>query len=173
MKMYLKPNIDTRRCNAYSGTAHLYAAISVTGKPIFATNIDNAIDWEVPDDEKGGIIVFSQEVNAVQLSQNKLVNWVKQKLSTFKNKTAGKATIDKIAQKHDLVGWTIGNFLKGRYTGKNGKVYSEDSLSVEIIGVPDDTLIQIGEELCRAFDQETVLIKFYSEKNRIAFVNGD
>lgn len=173
MKRLIRDNIDVSRCNAYSGTAHLYAAIRVAGSPIFATNIESAVDWEVPEDEKGGIIVFSQEVNAVQLSKNKLINWAKQKLATFKHKTSGKAAIDKIAQSHDLVGWTIGNFLKGRYTGKNGKVYSEDSLSVEIIGVSEDTLIQIAEELCRAFDQETVLVKSYSERNRILFVNGD
>ena len=173
MKKLIRPNIDYNKCNAYSGTAHLYAAIKVEGRPILATNIDSAVDWEVPDDEKGGIIVFSQEINAVKLSENKLVNWIKQKVATFKNKASGKSTIDKIAQDHDLVGWTIGNFLKGRYTGKNGKVYSEDSLSVEIIGVPDDTLIKIAEELCRAFNQETVLVKSYSERNRILFVNGD
>lgn len=173
MKRYIKSNIDTTKCNAYSGVAYIYAAIHVENRPIFATNIESAIDWEVPDDEKGGIIVFSQEVNAVQMSKNRLINWVKQKLSTFKNKASGKSAIDKIAQKHDLVGWTIGNFLKGRYTGKNGKVYSEDSLSVEIIGVSDDTLIAIAEELCREFGQETVLVKMYSERNRILFVNGD
>jgi len=173
MKRYIKDNINLDRCNAYSGTAYLYAAISVKNRPILATNIEGGIDWEVPEDEKGGIIVFSQEVNAVQLSANKLVNWIKQKLATFKNKTKGMSDIDKIAQKHDLVGWTVGNFLKGRYTGKNGQTYSEDSLSVEIIGVSDDTLIEIGEELCRAFQQETVLIKTYSGKNRVMFVNGD
>lgn len=173
MKKLIRSDIDYAKCNAYSGLAYLYASISVKGKPIIATNIDGAVDWEVPDDEKGGIIVFSQEINAVKLSENKLVNWIRQKAATFKNKTSGKSTIDKIAQSHDLVGWTIGNFLKGRYTGKNGKVYSEDSLSVEIIGVSDDTLITIAEELCRAFNQETVLVKTYSERNRILFVNGD
>lgn len=173
MKRYIKSNLNTNRCNAYSGTAYLYSAISVKNRPVFATNIEGGIDWEVPDDEKGGIIVFSQEVNAVQLSKNKLINWIKQKFSSVKNKVVGPSDIDKIAQKHDLVGWTIGKFLKGRYTGKNGKVYSEDSMSVEIIGVSDDTLIEIAEELCRVFNQETVLVKTYSEKNRIFFVNGD
>ena len=173
MKRLIRDNVNLDRCNAYSSTAYLYAAISVKNRPIFATNIEGGVDWEVPDDEKGGIIVFSQEVNAVQMSKNKLINWVKQKIATFKNKASGLRDIDKIAQKHELVGWTVGKFLKGRYTGKNGQVYSEDSLSVEIIGVTDDTLIAIGEELCRAFQQEAVLIKSYSERNRIMFVNGD
>ena len=173
MKRYIRQNIDFDKCNAYSGTAHLYSAIRVEGRPIFATNIDGAIDWEVHDNEKGGIIVFSQDINAVQLSKKKLINWVKQKVATFKNKASDRSTIDKIAQGHDLVGWTIGNFLKGRYTGKNGKVYSEDSLSVEIIGVSDEKLQKIAEEICRAFNQETVLVKTYFKKNRVFFVNSD
>lgn len=173
MRRYIRNNLDIDKCNAYSGLAYLYSSISVNNRPIFETNIDCAIDWEIPDDEMGGIIVFSQEVNAVKLSENRLVNWIKQRVSTIRNKTVGESSIDKIAKKHNLVGWTIGNFLKGRYTGKNGRVYSENSLSVEIIGVTDEVLIKIAEELCREFDQETVLVKTYSEKNRIFFVNGD
>ena len=141
---YVKPNLDISMCNAYSGTAYLYAAISTKGRPIIATNVDSAIDWEVAEDMKGGIIVFPEEVDAVKLSENKLINRIKAKFS-------------------------IGNFLKGRYTGKNGKVYSKDSLSIEIVGVTDDTLIEIAEELCRTFKQENFLVKIYSEKNRILY----
>ena len=54
---YVKPNLDISMCNAYSGTAYLYAAISTKGSPIIATNIDSALDWEVAEDMKGGIIV--------------------------------------------------------------------------------------------------------------------
>lgn len=173
MKKLIRSNIDTNRCNAYSGTAYLYAAIKVEGNPIFATNIESAIDLEFEPDALGGIIVFSQDVNAVQMSENKLINWFKQKFATLKNRATGRATIDKIAQDNKLVGWTIGNFLNGRYTGKNGQVYSEKSLSVEVVGVTDEKLQKIAEELCRAFNQETVLVKTYSEKNRVFFVNGD
>lgn len=172
MKIYIKPNLNYDRLNAYSGTKYLCAAIKVTKGSIIATNILSGIAYEVPDDEKGGIIVLSEEVNAVKLSENKFINWIRQKSRTMRNKFSGNRYIDGIAQKHELVGWTIGNFLKGRYTGKDGKVYSEKSMCVEIIGVSDDVLIQIAEEICKQFDQETVLVKEYSN-NRVLFVNGE
>jgi len=104
MKRYIKQNIDFDRCNAYSGTAYLYSAIRVEGSPIFATNIEGAIDWEFKPSELGGIIVFSQDVNTVQMSKNKLINWFKQKFAALMNRTTGRATIDKIAQDNDLAG---------------------------------------------------------------------
>ncbi len=149
MKQNIRPDIDHKKCNAYSGTAFMYAAIKTENRPVFAANTESAKDREVPDDMKGGIIIFPQGADA-PLSD-----------------------IGKIAQKYDPAGWTIGEFFKGRYTAKNGKVYSEDSLSVEITGVSDDALIETGEELCRAFSLESVLIKAYSERNQIFIVNGD
>ena len=118
------------------------------------------------------MIIFSTEVNAVKLSENKLINWAKQKVETIKNKFKSFSKIDKLAQKYDLVGWTVGKFLHGRYTGKNGKVYDENSLSVEVVGVTTDTLISLAEDICREFDQETVMVKDYNNKT-ILFVNGD
>lgn len=172
MKRLVRSDLNYNKLNAYSGTKYLCAAIQVMGRPIIATNVESGIEWEVPDDERGGIIVFSEEVNAVKLSENKLINWIKQKAQTLSNRFSGMTFIDDIAQSHNLVGWTVGNFLKGRYTGRDGNVYSENSLSVEIVGVPDSVLIQIAEELCRKFVQETVLVKEYST-NKLLFVNGD
>ena len=64
----------------------------------------------------------------------------------------------KIAKQHDLVGWTIGKYLNGRYfSTETGKQYSEDSLSLEIIGIDTNEMIKIAEELCKVFDQESVL----------------
>ena len=173
VKFVNSSKLNLNRLNAYSATRQVYASISVDRKSIVATNIDASIKWEVPEDEKGGIIVFSDEVNAVKLSNNKLVNWLKQKYATFSNKSKRNKVVDKIAQDNDLVGWTVGKFLKGRYTGDDGNTYSENSVSVEIIGVDFDKLVSIAEELCRAFQQESVLVKDYSTKNRILFVDGE
>lgn len=134
--------------------------------------ISEGIQYEPKENEKGGIIIFSTEVNAEELSDNKLINWFKQKFSSFKNKLFKNRKIDNIANKHNLVGWTIGKFLNGRYTAKNGKTYSENSLSVEIIGVSSDELIKIAEELCIEFIQESVLVKDYST-GRVMFVEAD
>ena len=74
-----------------------------------------------------------------------------------------KSKIDTIAKQHDLVGWTIGKYLNCRYFSKEtNKQYSEDSLSLEIIGIDTNEMIEISEELCKVFDQESVLLKDYS-----------
>lgn len=148
MKQHIRPDIDYTKCNAYSGTAHMYASIKSENRPVFAANIKGTKDREVPDVMKGGIIILPQGADS-ELSD-----------------------IKRIAQKHDPAGWTIGKFFKGRYTAKNGKVYSEDSLSVEIIGITDDTLTETGEEFCRVFNLESVLIKTYSERNQIYIVTS-
>lgn len=142
----LKPNINLDRCNAYSALAHMYAAISVENRPVFATDIKAATEREVPDDMKGGIIVFPQGTDAV--------------LSDIK----------RIIQKHDPAGWTIGSFFKGRYSRNDGIVYSEDSLSVEIIGVLVDTLTDAAADFYTSFSLKSVLIKYYAERNRILVV---
>lgn len=155
---------------AYSISKYLGKAICKSEEKIFASE---GIQIEPSSNEKGGIIVFSTEVNAEKLSDNKLINWFKQKFSSFKNKLLKNRKIDDIANKHNLVGWTIGNFLNSRYTANNGKTsYSEDSLSVEIIGVNIDELIKIAEELCIEFLQESVLLKDYST-GRVMFISAD
>ena len=142
----LKPRINTDRCNAYSGLAHMYAAISVENRPVFSTDIKAATKREVPDDMKGGIIVFPQGADAV--------------LSDIK----------RIIQKHDPAGWTIGRFFKGRHPRKNGIAYAEDSLSVEIIGVSADALTDAATDLYKSLSLKSVLIKYYTERNRILVV---
>lgn len=155
--------------NAYSATKHLYKAIQINANKII---ISEGIEFEPSPDYQGGMIIFSTEVNSIKLSDNKFINWIKQKIKTLKNNFSKFNKIDKLAQKHDLVGWTVGRFLNGRYTGRDNKVYDENSLSVEIVGVDTNTLIEIAEEICREFEQETVLVKDYNNR-KILFVNGD
>jgi hypothetical protein len=69
----------------------------------------------------------------------------------------------------EIQGVTIGNFVKGRYVAKNGSLYDETSLSVEIIGITSDVLNKVAEELAKEFKQETVLVKNYND-NKIYLV---
>ena len=132
--------------HAFSGKAYMYSAIKTDGRPIFATNNEDSSVGEVPEDKLGGIIVFPQS-NDSQLSADKLANWLKERFSTS-------------------AVWSVGNFMNGRHYSKNGKVYSEESISVEITRISDEALIETGEELCRAFNQDDVLIKLYSDRYR-------
>lgn len=147
----MRHDIEIKYC-AFSGKAYMYSAIKTDGRPIFATNNEESSVGEVPDDTKGGIIIFPQS-DDVQLSADKLADWIKERFSTS-------------------AGWSVGNFMNGRHYRKNGKVYSEKSLSVEITRITDEALIETGEELCRAFNQDDVLIKLYSDRSRFVLCDS-
>jgi hypothetical protein len=124
----------------------MYSAISAENRPVLATYIKVKTDREVPADMRGGIIVFPKAAD-VMLSD-----------------------LERIVPRHEPLCWTVGKFFSGRYTDKNGQVYSEDSLSVEIIGISDDELTETTEELCRTFSLDSVLIKSYTERYQIYIV---
>ena len=166
----------------YSSSAHF--DYSLCHKDKDKVYISEGIDYEPDANEKGDIIVFSTDVNALRLNDNGVLNYLKQKLKSITNRITKKnKKLDTIANKHNLIGWIVGNFLHGRHKGKNGKIYDEKStsieiigvdidtlISIEIIGVDIDTLISIAEELCVEFLQENVLVKDYSS-GRVFFVN--
>ena len=135
--------------------------------------LNEDIDWEIDRENEGGVIVFSTDVNAVKLDDNAVMNWIKQKWATITNRLGYNSKLDKIAKKHEGVyAWTIGKYLHGRYKAKNNKVFDENSLSVELLNVDSDTLLSVAEDICRDFNQETVLVKDYAN-DKIYFVNGD
>ena len=76
--------------------------------------LSEGIEWDVDDDIRGGTIVFSTDVNAVNLTSNKFINLLKQKIETIKNRFNATKKIDKVANSHNLVGWTIGRNYDGR-----------------------------------------------------------
>ena len=140
-------------------------------KFISAAPIDDERRISYPD-HKGGIIVFSTDVNAVKMSENAIANWIKQKLTTLKQRLMHKKIMTDTIKKYDEVyGFTIGNFMSGRYKSNNGKIFDEHSMSVEIIGITRETLFEIADELMRAFNQESVLVRDY-ESGNIAFINN-
>lgn len=167
----INKNIDENRRNTYSGSRFLERAIRYKDENMLYSSIgiDEAVDFEITRD-KGGIIVLSTDVNAEILSNNKLVNWIKQKATTIKNRITYKHMIDKRAQEKDFIGWTVGKYLNGRYTAKDGSVFDENSISIEVLGVDFDTLVDFATRLCKDFKQETVLLKDY-ESGRVVFVN--
>lgn len=113
--------------------------------------------------KKGGIIVFFSDVNAEDLSQNKITNWIKQKLLSIKQRIFHKSIIKKILENNkDIFGYSIGNYFNGRYYDeKNKKFYDDHSLTVEIVGISQELLYEIAEEICKAFNQQSVLVKDY------------
>jgi hypothetical protein len=125
---------------------------------------------EMEFDKKGGIIVFSTDVNAVYEDQkgflNKLKSWTTAKIQSLKNRMFKNSKLSNVANKFDEVyGFSIGNFFKGRYKSSGGKTYDETSTSIEIIGIESSTLLAIAEEVAREFQQQTVLVKDYQSGN--------
>ena len=137
-------------------------------QPNVESELTEEIDFEF--EEKGGVIVFSVNVNAVELSKNKLVRFVKNKIETITNILFKSSKINKVIKNNpEIYGVTIGNFVKGRYKAKDGSLYDESSLSVEIVGISSDVLNKFAEDLAQEFKQETVLVKNYDE-NKIYLV---
>lgn len=116
-------------------------------------------------DYRGGIIVFSTDVNAVELDKNKLLNKIKQIITTYKNRINKGSIIHNVMNKFNQQGgeyigaYSVGNFFKGKYVGDNGEMFNEKSLSVEINGLSSEALLNIAEMIAKDFMQETVLVK--------------
>ena len=121
---------------------------------------------------RGGIIVFSTDVNAVELDKNKIINKIKQAITTFKNRLKKDTIIHNVMNKFNDKGgeyigaYSVGNFFKGKYVGDNGEIYNERSLAVEINGLSSESLLKVAEMIAQEFMQETVLVKDLN-KNKI------
>lgn len=136
-------------------------------------------------DYRGGIIIFSTEINSLELSDIKIYNWFKKIYKSILNKFFSKSRLNSVIDKFnksdtkklgtedvdDYIGaFSIGNFFSGRYIGDNGKVFDESSRSIEINGISSNGLIYLAEEIAREFQQETVLVKDLNV-NKIFLVN--
>lgn len=128
---------------------------------------------------RGGIIVFSTDVNAVSLDKNKLKNKIKQIIATFSQRFNTGGIMHKVVNsfnKHneseDYIGaYSIGNSFQGKYVGDNGEEYNERSTTVEINGLSSEGLLRLAEMIARIFHQETVLVKDLNQ-NKIYLANG-
>lgn len=115
---------------------------------------------------RGGIITFSTDINAAELSPNKLINKIKQVIETFKQRLGKDKLIHKVISVFDkeneeeyIGSYSVGHFFKGRYVGDSGEMFSEKSLSVEVNGLSSKSLVRFAERIADTFRQETVLVK--------------
>lgn len=135
-------------------------------------------------DYRGGIIVFSTNVNAVKLSKNAFKNKIKTIIVNFEQRFFSGKKINNVindfnksfktspnGKDETICAFSIGNAFKGRYVGDNNEVYNERSMSIEVNGLSSEGLLYLGEMIARAFHQETVLIKDLN-KNKIYLANG-
>lgn len=169
----------TKRClndgkGAFSGERYFSDILSdelYVDEVIFTQNlVDEATNEKLPTDRRGGIITFSTDMNSTKLSENAFVNFLKQKLLTVVNRITAMQKIDTVAKNFTLKGWTVTKGLHGKYIDrKSGIVFDEKSLSVELVGITTEVLLDVAAELCEEFKQQSVLVKSY-ENNDIWFV---
>jgi len=127
--------------------------------------------------EKGGIIVFSTDVNAALERQPGLLGslrqWLRSWYQTIVNRLTRKRKVSNILGAIDIRGFSLGNYFRGYYKSDSGKIYSEKSLALEVLYINSAELEELATEIARAFQQETVLVKDLNN-NQIYFADrGD
>lgn len=128
-----------------------------------------AKDQQGLDKHNGGIVVFSTDVNAVDISKSQIVSWFRKRFNTFINRLSKDRKLTNIIAtkfQESVKSFTIGNFFKGRYV-ERGKVFDEKSISIEVLGISSEILIRLATEIARDFNQSTVLLKDYNTNKNI------
>ena len=140
----------------------MYVIADKSDTPFIDEGEDGKDKWEkfLFNSEGGGTIVFSTDVNAVELTKNSFKNRLMQIYETFKNRTFALKILDKFRRRNNVYAWTIGRYLVGTYTGQNGKTFNENSISIDVVGIGKDRLFKIAEELKDTFKQESVLVRW-------------
>lgn len=118
---------------------------------------------------RGGILVFAVNVNAIQISNNKIINTLRQFIETVKNRfnkdkmvhnTIMNFNNDNTKNGGEYIGaYSLGNFFKGKYVGDNGEMFNDRSICLEINGLSSKSLLKLAEMIADRFRQETVLVK--------------
>jgi hypothetical protein len=117
---------------------------------------------------KGGMVVFSTEVNAVYNKSGFFKSKVKTLINALRK---NKKLSDLLSNFEEVIAYSVGNFFRGKYFDREtGKTYDEKSLSVEIIGIPPQILTKIAESIAKDFEQKEVLVKEY-DSGRIFMVD--
>ena len=134
------------------------------------TEVGNEQPYDVAKPEyNGGIIVFAVDVNA-QIEQlypdaSSLKKLLMSSWESITNRINKNKKLSRIIIKHpEVFGYSIGKFFTGRYKAKDGTLYDENSLSIEIIDIPFDLVCIIASEIARSFKQQSVLVKDNSSR---------
>lgn len=139
--------------------------------------IDEKISYVFDKTNRGGVITLSTDVNAIYKDDSqvfdRIKDWLDAKLKTLSNRMMRKKKVSKVIEKvPEVTGFTVGNFMNGRYIDEVGRTWDEKSFSIEIIGIEKDVLDLIATQIAEIFSQESVLVKSY-ETGDIYFVEKD
>jgi hypothetical protein len=123
--------------------------------------LNEAIQKQLEFDEMGGLIVFSTDVNVHTVKNlfGRLKDW----WQTVKNRLGYRSEIERLVRKVGGKGFTIGTSFRGRYFSEQGEIFDEKSLTLEVLYANRQQLIDLATNLCRTFQQETVIVKTYAD----------
>ena len=111
---------------------------------------------------RGAYNGFGYLAHSIRYDENKVICSSDNLLAEVdsRNKLGGiivlPANINDIPKCNDIFAWTVGKYLHGRYKTKDGTIFDENSISVELLNVSIDKIISFEEELWKEFSQETV-----------------
>ena len=120
----------------------------------------------------GGAIVFSTDVNSIELSKCGFKDWLVQEYNTLTNRFKLRKILDSLWKKNDINAWTVGRGFRGIYTGKNGNIFDEKSIVINIVGQKVRKVVKVAKEICEEFNQECVMVKD-CETNQVYFIDKD
>ena len=120
----------------------------------------------------GGAIVFSTDVNSIELSKCGFKDWLVHKYNTLTNRFKLRKILDSLWKKNDINAWTVGRGFRGIYAGKNGKTFDEKSIVINIVGQKFRKVVKVAKEICEEFNQECVMVKD-CETNQVYFIDKD
>ena len=114
----------------------------------------------------GGIIIFSKVISNYIFSKWKIINWFKRFFKELELYGVDKfKKLDKILDKHNLVGKTLNFGVKNNYyvydENNRVKVLKNNYEYLEIIGADEEMLNEIAKDICKEFYQNSVYIKNY------------
>ena len=125
-------------------------------------------------DYRGGVIVFSTDVNV--LNDERGIEKYKTKFGnlwkTIKNRVLKYRKLEQIRNlfnqnpSEPFYACSVGHAFRGKYQGDDGKLYDENSVTFEINGISSESLLKLAEIVAKFFGQETVLVKDLN-KNKI------
>ena len=112
-------------------------------------------------EHRGGIIVLSTDIRAVQLDSN-----IKPIITTFWKRYNSSSKLHRMVNmfnkynKTKFIGaYSVRHAFNGKYVGYNGEKYNEHSTTIEINGLSCRGLLILSEMIARTLYQESVLIK--------------
>lgn len=112
---------------------------------------------------KGGIIILPSPEKNIDINGSQFTDYLNIMYDKIVDYLFEQKNINNILSKKDLIlGCSVGNFFNGRYHARNGQLYSNNSVTLEITNLSFEQLVMIAEYLIKELKQKSILVKDYN-----------